>query len=70
MDQSYWRRNNAFRGAVMEVVEKNCHTLYIPMKRKTMAPLSRSRRIVDLVFIVLLGFVVGAIAVALIQFML
>jgi hypothetical protein len=40
------------------------------MKRKTMAPLSRSRRIVDLVFIALLGFVVGAIAVALIQFML
>ena len=28
MDQSYWRRNNAFRGAVMEVVEKSCHLPY------------------------------------------
>ena len=28
MDQSYWRRNNAFQGAVMEVVEKNCHLPY------------------------------------------
>ena len=27
-DQSYWRRNNAFRGAVMEVVEKSCHLPY------------------------------------------
>jgi len=28
MDQSDWRRNNAFRGAVMEVVEKSCHLPY------------------------------------------
>ena len=28
IDQSYWRRNNAFRGAVMEVVEKSCHLPY------------------------------------------
>jgi hypothetical protein len=28
MDQSYWRRNNAFRGAVMEVVEKSCRLPY------------------------------------------
>ena len=27
MDQSYWRRNNAFRGAVVEVVEP-CHLPY------------------------------------------
>ena len=27
MDQSYWRRNNAFRGAVVEVVE-GCHLPY------------------------------------------
>ncbi len=27
MDQSYWRRNNAFRGAVEEVVE-GCHLPY------------------------------------------
>ena len=27
MDQSYWRRNNAFRGAVEEVVER-CHLSY------------------------------------------
>ena len=31
MDQSYWRRNNAFQGAVM-VVEKNCH---LPFKGST-----------------------------------
>jgi hypothetical protein len=28
IDQSYWRRNNAFRGAVMDVVEKSCHVPY------------------------------------------
>jgi hypothetical protein len=28
MDQSYWRRNSGFRGAVMEVVEKSCHPPY------------------------------------------
>ena len=27
MDQSYWRRNNAFRGAVVELVE-GCHLPY------------------------------------------
>ena len=27
MDQSYWRRNNGFRGAVVEVVE-GCHLPY------------------------------------------
>src|SRR6516162_3965922 len=27
MDQSYWRRNNGFRGAVAEVVER-CHLPY------------------------------------------
>ena len=27
MDQSYWRRNNGFRGAVVEVVER-CHLPY------------------------------------------
>ena len=27
MDQSYWRRNNGFRGAVIEVVER-CHLPY------------------------------------------
>src|SRR6516162_4974639 len=29
MDQSYWRRNNAFRGAVVEVVEKSCRLPYM-----------------------------------------
>jgi hypothetical protein len=28
MDQSYWRRNSAFRSAVVEVVEKSCHLPY------------------------------------------